>query len=324
MTMAYGEKMLRNSGDPRDQVYADMLAAILELRGEDVQFPGDVDVATELAAAPSEVANNDDAGVSTDETETALKAHSTTVGLLALTTELIERPTSFDELDEGIRRRNVVAEAGATITRGYLDAIGANLVGAPEVRGIRQRANPTRELHYKQQTLKSMPPHDAIYQLDTVYRRQESASGGDTIKTAYAFAAIVQRRDRAAGQLKLDFPDNQLRTVHVGWGNGYKLFPGDFLGDNDALMGLIRRDIKQYVGSVDLGLAYDNLFIKTQDPWSYVSNTYAYDPKTDCFMHTASAGEEREGHGQPITVAAYLEMVQSSLTLLPAEQLALD
>lgn len=39
MTMAHGEKILRESGDPRDVAYADMIAAILASRGEDIPLP---------------------------------------------------------------------------------------------------------------------------------------------------------------------------------------------------------------------------------------------------------------------------------------------
>jgi len=39
MTMAHGEKILRESSDPRDVAYADMIAAILASRGEDIPLP---------------------------------------------------------------------------------------------------------------------------------------------------------------------------------------------------------------------------------------------------------------------------------------------
>jgi len=51
MTMAHGERMLRESGDPRDLVYADMFAAILASRGHDVPLPGEVQTAPSPVAA---------------------------------------------------------------------------------------------------------------------------------------------------------------------------------------------------------------------------------------------------------------------------------
>lgn len=39
MTMVHGEKLLRDSDDPRDAAYANMIAAILASRGEDIPLP---------------------------------------------------------------------------------------------------------------------------------------------------------------------------------------------------------------------------------------------------------------------------------------------
>jgi len=232
----------------------------------------------------------------------------------------VERPTTFDEVEEGARRRAAIVERTTEITQSYLDAIGASLLGSPDIKGRRQRIG--LDLHYKQKSTRPMPPHNLEYSTDTSYRQARSA-GRAALKHAHAFEALVKRGvGYWLGAVKLDFPKQQLRTLEVKTYWGPKAFLGNFLDKNHPLFALASQNIQSYHGFVKLGLEHDNLFVETKS--EQTRNKYVYNPEQDCFVHVESKGPATRAFGKSVSVEQYLQMLEGGLALLPVERVFIE
>lgn len=299
MTMAYNIEKLRKSSDPKDAVYADMIEAVLESRGEDIPLPEVKLQDTREHIAP-------------------------VMGVIALA-DSREAPTTVDlsDTNETIDRQGKLHGEVSAMTYPFVTAAALKMPLAKEnsrsmlgklkdrdsVEWIHEQIAAGRALHYNL-TVPFIPGEEYNNALGLNVR-------------------IGTRKKQKRGDLEvgLHFNDNAVELVTME----YDTHSDSSFSDNIDARHLANDLVLKKFGdefarqenlriTIETNASIPRVIIESKVRYGFVSGKkvviYTYDPSKDIFEATETEGGETKVHA-PMTVEEYKERLGAILAAIP-------
>lgn len=296
MTMAFFEGELRATGDLRDAGYADVIAGILHSRGEDIPLP-------QLGEEPRQ------------------EPLTTLPGRLALSSSVVEVPQNVDAIDAEYTHRTEISTQAKAIAQPFVDAIGADLVRAPEP----SRIDVWRErCRFKQYVTNTIGPRDIMYSLTTPYEQRAGlkvATGFQVDLSTKAYSTSA--RNPADVRITLAFKNNTLDSVLLDTSGEGKLL--QLLGkysNIDDLQFLAKLYTRGECRRLKVDLDFKRLGVYLTDAveheeYSRTQSSFVYVPGSASFEEKFKKGWNAPDEVRSLSTERFLNLTQSILNLIP-------